>query len=97
LPAVKRLHLAVVLIAVLALLPAVTIAGGASAQEGGVDSANDRQPAVVIPDDEGGAEEAEAWTFRFLVPTVAAMSALALTVTVLWYGVRVRGRYRVAR
>jgi hypothetical protein len=53
-------------------------------------------PAVVV--DDGAPVVAEdAWTFRFLVPTVLAVSGLALAVTVIGYGVRVRSRYRVVR
>ncbi len=55
----------------------------------------DNQPAVVVEDDIGDAEE-EAWTFRYLVPTLIGGSGLALLAVVLGYGVRVRGRYRVA-
>ena len=53
------------------------------------------QPAVVV-EDEAGDEEDEAWTFRYLVPTLIGGSGLALLAVVLGYGVRVRGRYRVA-
>ena len=54
------------------------------------------EPAVVISDDGGDAED-PAWTFRFLVPTVLVITAIALIITGLNYGVRVRGRYRVVR
>ncbi len=53
-------------------------------------------PAVVV--DEGAPVPTEdAWTFRFLVPTVLALSGLIVVATVVGYGVRVRGRYRVVR
>ncbi|HAX81014.1 MAG TPA: hypothetical protein DCY40_00405 [Actinobacteria bacterium] len=53
-------------------------------------------PAVVL--DEGAPIEAEpAWTFRFMVPTVLAISGLVLAIAVIGYGVRLRGRYRVVR
>ena len=55
-----------------------------------------RQPAVVVSEESGAAED-QAWTFRFLVPTVLAIAVLALGATLLAYVVRVRGRYRVAR
>jgi hypothetical protein len=54
------------------------------------------QPAVVVGG-EAEATEDEAWTFRFLVPTVLAIAAAGVVVTLLVYGVRVRGRYRVVR
>jgi hypothetical protein len=56
------------------------------------------EPAIVLEADEaeaGGVDE--AWTFRYLVPTVVVMAGLAVTATVVLYGVRVRGRYRVER
>jgi hypothetical protein len=56
------------------------------------------EPAVVFEAEEsepGGADE--AWTFRYLVPTVLVMAGLAVAATVVLYGVRVRGRYRVVR
>ena len=53
-------------------------------------------PAVVV--DEGAPVVAEpAWTFRFLVPTVLAVSGLVLAIAMIGYGVRLRGRYRVVR
>ena len=53
-------------------------------------------PAVVV--DEGAPVPTEdAWTFRFLVPTVLALSGLIVVGTVIGYGLRVRGRYRVVR
>lgn len=42
-------------------------------------------------------DEDEAWTFRFLVPTLLAMGVLGVAVTALAYGRRVKGRYRLAR
>jgi hypothetical protein len=55
-------------------------------------------PAIVV-EAEGTEAEAgeEAWTFRFLVPTVLVMAGLGIAGTIVLYGVRVRGRYRVAR
>lgn len=53
-------------------------------------------PAVVV--DEGAPVPTEdAWTFRFLVPTVLGLSGLIVVATVVGYGRRVRGRYRVVR
>ena len=53
-------------------------------------------PAVVV-DDGAPPEAEEAWTFRYLVPTVLALSGLVVAATVIGYGVRVRSRYRVVR
>ena len=55
-----------------------------------------REPAVVLS--EGGeAEDDPAWTFRYLVPTLLVLSGLALAGLIVWYGVGVKGRYRVVR
>lgn len=53
-------------------------------------------PAVTVGEPAPTPED-EAWTFRFLVPTLLAMSAVGLGLTVLAYARRVKGRYRVAR
>jgi hypothetical protein len=53
-------------------------------------------PAVVVEESAPIAAE-PAWTFRFLVPTVLALSGLALAAAVVGYRVRLRGRYRVVR
>lgn len=75
----------------LVLLALAIGASPASAQE----TTPGDTPAVVI--DEGAPVPAEqAWTFRYLVPTVLALSGLAIAVTVVGYGVRMR-RYRVVR
>mgnify|MGYP001592974992 CR=1 FL=1 len=50
-------------------------------------------PAVVV-DDGAAVPTEDAWTFRFLVPTVLGLSGLAIAATVIGYGVRIRSRYR---
>lgn len=52
-------------------------------------------PAVVIEDAPPPPAD-EAWTFRFLVPTVLAMSGLAIAATAVGYAAR-RRRYRLVR
>jgi hypothetical protein len=88
--------------ALLAVFVAVT-AGPVHAQEGepvpettATTFAPGQEPAVVVSD-AGAAEDEPAWTFRFLVPTLIALSGLALVAVAVGYGVRVKGRYRVAR
>ena len=54
------------------------------------------QPAVVV-EDAAAADEDLAWTFRYLVPTVLAIAALGVVLTLFGYAIRVRGRYRVVR
>jgi len=51
-------------------------------------------PAVEAPS--GAAEEAEQpWTARFLVPAVLALGIIAVVLVVVYYGVRMRGRYKI--
>jgi hypothetical protein len=82
-----------VLVAVAVALLALWAAPAALAQSEVPD-----EPAIVVEAEEseaGGADE--AWTFRYLVPTVLVMAGLTVAATVVLYGVRVRGRYRVVR
>lgn len=51
------------------------------------------EPAVVIDDSEGIPEE-EAWTFRFLVPTLMVLTLAMVVGLAVWYQ-RGIGRYRV--
>lgn len=54
------------------------------------------EPAVEAPPTVE-AEEERPWTQRFLAPAVLVLGLLALIGSVLYYGARVRGRYRVAQ
>jgi hypothetical protein len=54
------------------------------------------EPAVIVDRQDGPAED-EAWTFRYLVPTVLAATGLALLALTLVFAFGVRGRYRVVR
>ena len=84
----KRLTALVLLLLTLAVparaLAPMPTASPQSAQEG---------PAVVIDDSEGAPEE-EAWTFRFLVPTLMVMTLALVVGLFVWYQQRFR-RYRV--
>jgi hypothetical protein len=51
-------------------------------------------PAVEVPE-EAEDETEKPWTQRFLAPATLLLGALALGGSLLYYGVRVRGRYRV--
>ncbi|HSR16272.1 MAG TPA: hypothetical protein VLL51_10990 [Gemmatimonadales bacterium] len=55
-----------------------------------------REPAVVLQPEQPAAET-QAWTFRYLVPTLLTLASLVLLAVLLYYGFRVRGRYRVVR
>ncbi len=55
-----------------------------------------QEPAVEIPE-EAPADEEPPWTARYLAPTVLAMAAVVLAMVIVFYAVRVRGRYRVVR
>ena len=52
------------------------------------------QPAIVIEDEEGAPEDA-AWTFRFLVPTLLVLTALFVIGTLVAYKRRLGKRFRV--
>ena len=51
-------------------------------------------PAVVI-DDSGGLPEEEAWTFRFLVPTLMLLTLVMVVGLVVWYQRGLNSRYRI--
>jgi len=53
-----------------------------------------REPAVVLPTDTAEGED-PAWTFRYLVPTLLVVSGVALMGVIIWYGLGIKGRYRV--
>jgi hypothetical protein len=52
---------------------------------------------VVIVGEEAEPPAEEAWTFRFLVPTLLALTGAVVAGVVLAYGVRIKARYRVSR
>lgn len=62
-------------------------------------SAQETPPAegpVVIVGEEAEPPAEEAWTFRFLVPTLLALTGVVVAAVVL-AGVRINARYRVSR
>jgi hypothetical protein len=52
-------------------------------------------PAVVIDDSEG-IPEGDAWTFRFLVPTLMALTVALVVGLAVWYQRGFLRRYRVS-
>lgn len=63
-------------------------------------------PSDLLPDERPESEriaetedaiEDEAWTFRFLVPSALILSVIVIIVAIIWYGVRIQARYRVAK
>jgi hypothetical protein len=101
---VTRTSIRILLAAAVLLLTVAGPAGSALAQEeeepatttAETTFAPGQEPAVVVSD-AGAAADEPAWTFRFLVPTLLALSGLVLVALVIGYGVRVKGRYRVSR
>lgn len=85
-----RLRFAVVVAVMLAIL------GAGAAAFAGEDAPGRDAPAVTVGEPAPTPED-EAWTFRYLVPTLLAMSAVGLGITAFAYARRVKGRYRVAR
>lgn len=53
------------------------------------------EPAVEAPP-EAEEEEEQPWTQRYLAPTVLLLGVVALGGSLLYYGLRIRGRYRVS-
>jgi hypothetical protein len=52
------------------------------------------EPAVILPEE--AEEEAELpWTARFLGPAAVLIAVVVIAVPIVYYVVRVRGRYRV--
>jgi len=85
----KRLRLLLAAFLVLFLLGVTPV----MAQE---EVTDENAPAVVIEDDAPAVEE-DAWTFRYLVPTLMGATGIAILGVALGYAVRVRGRYRVTQ
>ncbi|MBT8203565.1 MAG: hypothetical protein HKN74_01965 [Acidimicrobiia bacterium] len=52
------------------------------------------EPAVVIDDSEGAPED-DAWTFRFLVPTLLVMTLALVVGLFAWYQLGFNRKYRV--
>ena len=100
----RRLLSAALTVIALLYLPAAAAANDDTlrlAQEPAVEA-----PADLLPDERSEADriaetedaiEDEAWTFRFLVPTALLLSVIVIIVALIWYGVRIQARYRVAK
>ena len=81
------------------LLALVTLSfalGAMPAAFAGGDSPAPDEPVVVVGDEVAPPAE-DAWTFRFLVPTLLAMTGLVVAGVALGYGLRIKGRYRVSQ
>ncbi|MDH3606328.1 MAG: hypothetical protein OER12_04975 [Acidimicrobiia bacterium] len=85
----KRL-LALVLLIMAVAVPAQAATVGPST----VAQQAQEEPAVVIDDSEGLPEEA-AWTFRFLVPTLLALTLALVAGLFFRYQRGFKGRYRI--
>jgi hypothetical protein len=77
-------------------LVALSFALGAMPAFAGENVPAEGDPVVVVGEDAEPPAE-DAWTFRFLVPTLLALTGVVVAGVVLAYGVRVAGRYRVSR
>ncbi len=51
-------------------------------------------PAVEVPA-EAGEDEEQPWTARFLAPGLLVLGIVAVVLVVVYYGVRMRGRYEI--
>ena len=52
---------------------------------------------VVVVGDEAVPPAEDAWTFRFLVPTLIALTGVVVAGVAIGYGIRIKARYRVSR
>jgi hypothetical protein len=73
--------------AAVATVPAGSASGDVLAADG---------PAVEAPA-EAADEEEQPWTARYLAPAVLLLAVVAIGGSVLYYAVRIRGKYTVAR
>lgn len=70
-----------------------TTAPATTAAEG--EGSNALAPAVTVPVDDGAEEEVQ-WTYRYLIPTLIALTVLVVVATTIQYFVQVvRKRYKV--
>lgn len=81
---------------IIALLTIAVLSLGATAAVAGEEAPPSDGPAITQAEPPV-LDEDEAWTFRYLVPTLLAMGVLAVAATALAYGRRVKGRYRLVR
>jgi len=81
---------------ILLVLCAALLALGLTPALAQEDMTGEDAPAVVLETESEPPEE-EAWTFRFLVPTLLVATAVAVPLVIVAYGVRVRSRYRVTQ
>lgn len=90
------------LVAIFAGLPAAALGAETLAfteaeteeEEPAAENTSGVTPAVEAP--AGDAEEAEQpWTSRFLVPAVLSLGIIAVVLVIVYYGVRMRGRYEI--
>ncbi|HSM01577.1 MAG TPA: hypothetical protein VK960_03925 [Acidimicrobiia bacterium] len=86
----KRLRVALALIAIVLALGAMP---AASAGEG--EAPSPESGPVVIVGEEAEPPAEDAWTFRFLVPTLLVLSGVVVAGVLVGYAVRIKGRYRV--
>jgi hypothetical protein len=89
-----RLLLAVVAILLIVGVPSAFALGDAPFVLAQTEDMDRTGPAVVV-EEPAPAPEDEAWTFRFLIPTLVGATGLAIAAVAIGYGVRVRARYRV--
>jgi hypothetical protein len=75
---------------------AILLILGAGPAAAGEEPPRRDEPAVTIVE-AANSDGDEAWTFRFLVPTLIAMSAIGIGLTAFGYLRSVKRRYRVER
>lgn len=91
---IRLLFAAAAIVLLVGAVPAFAAVGPAPTMIGQTENLDRNAPAVEL-DAEPEAPAEEAWTFRFLIPTLVGATALAVVAVAVGYGVRIRGRYRV--
>lgn len=90
-----RLLFAIVAVLFVTAVPTALAVDGSNMLAQADEQEMDRTGPAVLVEDDVSAPDEEAWTFRFLIPTLIAVTALGIAAVVIAYGVRLRGRYRV--
>lgn len=94
----ERLAAAFTLAAVLVLMAApaaMATEEPAAPDTGSVTEEFSGPPPAVVIDETAAAEDDPAWTFRYLVPTLLALTIAVIGIVLIVYALRIRGRYRV--
>ena len=83
-------------VSTLLALVAISFALGVMPAFAGEEAPAEEGPVVVVGEEAEPPAE-DAWTFRYLVPTLLVLTGVVVVGVVFAYGIRVKGRYRVSQ